>query len=50
MKHLLISLQRWSLRQIDSYRGEPLYDGIETDQKGDWVRYEDVKIMLHKAE
>lgn len=34
-------LARWSLRAVDS-EDEPLYDGMETDRHGDWVRWEDL--------
>ncbi|KKN32591.1 hypothetical protein LCGC14_0812140 [marine sediment metagenome] len=37
------NLERWSMRQVDSDSDEPLYDGIETDENGDWVRWEEVQ-------
>ncbi len=32
---------RWSLREVDGPGEESLYDGMETDASGDWVRAED---------
>ena len=34
-------IARWSLREVDGPGEESLYDGMETDASGDWVRAED---------
>ena len=37
-------VQRWSLRAVDGPEGEPCYDGMETDDEGEWVRYASIAV------
>ncbi|KKK52887.1 hypothetical protein LCGC14_3100370 [marine sediment metagenome] len=41
----MTEISTWSLRQVDS-DDEPLYDGMETNLNGDWVRLEEVNDIL----
>lgn len=37
-------IQRWELREVDGPGDEPLYDGMETDDDGEWVRADDAEL------
>ena len=40
---------RWALHQVDNSGDEPLYDGMETDARGNWLHVADVTAAVARA-